>query len=1434
MNIKPQTVRFSPLPSLAPASSRWLAACVAVALPFLAVAAVAAEIAVVGVSPGYSHWGMPIVLSGSGDYYAAETGERVVYESWYGLAGSWVFWTAGNDMLIPIRQPGSRTTKFYNNTQDNWVRTGVRRTAPRREPVPSPDTDGKEDDTKEPISTISGAMHFDATDIVIPCPGVPLDFSRLYNSQMAREAGPLGANWSHSLEWSLSFSTNIAELYLDGPLSTGNYAVVSTGGGLTVGLTEIGTNYWQSHRDTNWRMQKSESGGYILEMPPSLTCSFDASRRLRMISDRFSNTVTLAYTNIGSKAYVLRAAHTNGQYIALEYSSNQVVKVSTPLSGLDVSLAYDSEGNLTNVVRRAGTTTQQLSYQYSDVGILTNQVDQNGAYFGYAYSGGTNTQYCTNMVAVSGFFHHSVDYYTNDARTVVTYYRGSQELPEVHHYDDEMRVLTSIEENGSPGQVRALERHPDTVAVTKRIVRTPTSDYWLEQWQLSDIYHNVTNLGVGFCGPPTNLWVSTYDTNLQVATSITDPMQRETRFEYTNAAVCRIQVMFDATNTQDTVFAYTSEGLLASVTNVNGNWVRYGYDEFGFPSNTTPRLGPAVDYRYSRLGHLEEIRVPGASGPRATTFDVNEFGWVQEIKYPDLLSDRMFYDNKGNVTSMVDRAGQVTEMAYLPTDRLSSVTRVSVDGTNRITQFSYDNQFNLRSVIDARGRVAEGYTLDGLSRVVSVTNIEGQVSRIDYYVGDMVAEVERFDGSTVSNVYDRNGWVVTQYIGDVTNTFDYFDDGQVRAASNAVGTLSFAYDSIGRVSDAESVGPTGRVSYLCYPGGQASNIVSVAGVQTRHLDGAERAASCGHVRGTKRSADIAFAYNEYNGLLSSMSETGGLAAAYSYDVMDRLTSITWTHAAGPSTNVLLSFVYSYDNADMITNVVVNGTQSMSYAYDSFGQLVQEVTAAGAVIAHEYDLVGNRMTRSQGDATVNYALGVGNRLAGWDALSQSGFEGHRRVDVVGSSSEPIGLNPAFGTLWISNAVAVVPEVSGSTFAYTNLSLAWGQSSLVVAICDEAGNTTYVTNSCTVGVATNAFYSYADSGAVTSIVVSGLGYSRAAELAWDSSYHLTSVVTNESTAETYAYDAFGRRAYTASGGATNWYVYDGDHVLAEVDNTGELIRSYVWGPGIDNLLAFTDYTGGETNTYYALTDHLGTVHAMVDESGEIVESYRYDAWGRVLGVYDATGTPLDESAIGNHYLWQGRWYSWDTKLYYFRARWYDPITGRWLSKDPIGISGGLNQYVFCGNNPVNFRDPDGHWGIPALTTAQIVLRKRHWNRNSLNQQYENEADARLNWGNPLPKWQSTTHQIGAGNEHNVKYVSPDGRHEAVYKNGKLVTDPLNQGTFNVFGPDKAVRHGVFDVIPWILWGNTPGDPSSPAGRINTLREGLRAKKEATCTE
>jgi RHS repeat-associated protein len=197
----------------------------------------------------------------------------------------------------------------------------------------------------------------------------------------------------------------------------------------------------------------------------------------------------------------------------------------------------------------------------------------------------------------------------------------------------------------------------------------------------------------------------------------------------------------------------------------------------------------------------------------------------------------------------------------------------------------------------------------------------------------------------------------------------------------------------------------------------------------------------------------------------------------------------------------------------------------------------------------------------------------------------------------------------------------------------------------------------------------------------------------DLKWNARYQVTEVFTNGIAVERNGFDALGRRVWNWDGSTTNYMVYDGVHVLAEVDSTGGLKRAYTHGPGVDNWLAMTCYTGTTAKTYFYMTDVQGTVHAVADETGSIVESYRFDAWGRVLGVYNGAGTPIAESAIGNKILWQGREYSWKTGLYFFRARWYDPITGRWLSNDPIGIAGGLNQYVFCSNNPVNFRDPSG---------------------------------------------------------------------------------------------------------------------------------------------
>ena len=247
----------------------------------------------------------------------------------------------------------------------------------------------------------------------------------------------------------------------------------------------------------------------------------------------------------------------------------------------------------------------------------------------------------------------------------------------------------------------------------------------------------------------------------------------------------------------------------------------------------------------------------------------------------------------------------------------------------------------------------------------------------------------------------------------------------------------------------------------------------------------------------------------------------------------------------------------------------------------------------------------------------------------------------------------------------------------------------------------------------------------------------------EMDIDTDYLLTgsvSVSTNNMLAKAYTYDPLGRRISTTTveGIITVFCAYDGIHCAADLDASGNLLMSYTYGPGIDNLLAVTLYGGDAPETYHAITDRLGTIHALADTSGNIVESYQYDAWGNVLSHFST----LELSNFSLRVLFQGREYSHATGLYNFRARWYDPVTGRWLSNDPIGISGGLNQYMFCGNNPVNCIDP---YGEDFLEEFGDVIAEP---MNNASRNIRNGIGSLRNWifGEPEPKCEGST--IGPG--------------------------------------------------------------------------------------
>jgi RHS repeat-associated protein len=164
------------------------------------------------------------------------------------------------------------------------------------------------------------------------------------------------------------------------------------------------------------------------------------------------------------------------------------------------------------------------------------------------------------------------------------------------------------------------------------------------------------------------------------------------------------------------------------------------------------------------------------------------------------------------------------------------------------------------------------------------------------------------------------------------------------------------------------------------------------------------------------------------------------------------------------------------------------------------------------------------------------------------------------------------------------------------------------------------------------------------------------------------------------DSFKYDPFARIIHKSSSGGTSVFAYDGDNLVEETNSSGAVVARYEDTLNIDEPLAMLRSSA----TSYFHADGLGSITSLSSAAGSIANTYTYDSFGKLT---NSTGS------LVNPFQYTARESDIETGLYYYRARYYDPFSGRFVSEDPARFPGGINFYTFVENSPVNLIDPFG---------------------------------------------------------------------------------------------------------------------------------------------
>ena len=767
--------------------------------------------------------------------------------------------------------------------------------------------------------------------------------------------------------------------------------------------------------------------------------------------------------------------------------------------------------------------------------------------------------------------------------------------------------------------------------------------------------------------------------------SIVDNTGRTVSYAYTAAGALTTVTYPDKTTEQ---YGYTSTNQMQTMQDRRGNvWVTNQYDTQGRVATQTLADGTAYQFGYTLNGSgtVTATTVTDPNGNQEyLTFDpASGYPLTDTHAYGTALAQTTTYirEASGLVDSLTDALGRTTSYAYDGWGNVTRLTRLAGTSDAVSYQFTYTSDYNqLASVTDPLQHTTTlSYTngcltgiTDPLGHSTTIQcNNAGQPTTIKDALGHVTTlAYQGYDLQSVTDALNRTAQIavdalgrptaVKDPLGNVTVTQYDTNDRVVQTLDGLNQTTTISYDGNGN-----------PLSVTLPSQAVVSQTYDVRNRPSTHTDALKQVESWQYdgmgdvLSHTDRKNQLTGWTYDALERPSLVTYADGTTTQATYDAGNRVTQVTDSNAGNQS--------WGYDDLDRVTTVVApQGT--ISYTYDAAGRRTSMTPAAQAIVNYAYDNANRLTSLSQGSETVQFGYDNANRRT--SLILPNAISVAYGYDVANELTGMTYLSPTqttMGTLAYgydrdgrrtgktgSFATDLLPANNGQSAAY-DLNNRQTQFNGMPQTYDADGN---LTND-----GTNSY-------------------------TWNARNQLTQVSQGGSTIFSYAYDAQGRRISKTVTGAGNptQYLYDGANAVQEAQ--GSTVNPILTGLSTDERFARNDVTG---RTYF-LTDALNSTIALTDPTGAIQQQYSYDPYGNVAATGTATG-------ITNPYQYTGREAD-SASLYYYRARYYSPGMGRFISEDPLGFGGRqLNFYAYVGGSPIDYTDPSGKL-IPEAIVAGLI--------------------------------------------------------------------------------------------------------------------------------